>query len=153
MRLGAVLAVRACSNGLPIEDLVLWEPVVLGSVYLDELDRAHDLSLLAQRYPQDNRRAPEELLGYRMTPELRDSIREIDLTEENSWRPRRLLVVSAQQRLHDRLLIEVGRKNGVDVGLQVVDDHMLYPGGEPGFILVAHNIPHAITAFLARRRV
>lgn len=151
MRLGAPLAARACSRGLRLEDMVFWEPVVSGRKYLSELDRAQELSLLWQRFPESNIRKADELLGYPMSPHLRSSISEIDLLVEDLGSPRRLLLVSAREHDHDSLLCKRVRGKGVESDHQVVPDPVLNNGGAPGFILVAHNIPNAITAYLARR--
>lgn len=151
MRLGAPLAARACSRGLRLDDMVFWEPVVSGKKYLSELETAQELSLLWQRFPENNTRTPDELLGYPMPSHLRSSISEIDLLAEDVGSPRRFLVVSSREHESDSLLCRRVHAKGVDSAHQVVADPVLNDGGAPGFILVAHNIPNAITAFLARR--
>src|SRR4051812_17515845 len=71
MRLGAPIAARASRRGLRLEDMVFWEPVVSGKNYLTELERAQELSLLWQRFPESNTRSADELLGYPMPSDLR----------------------------------------------------------------------------------
>jgi len=41
LRLGALLALRACSRGLAATDLILWDPVVDGAKLLDEMRDLH----------------------------------------------------------------------------------------------------------------
>lgn len=151
MRLGSVLAARACARGMAVEDLVLWEPVTNGKAYLAQLESAQALYLSLVRPPEDNTRTPQELLGYPMTPAMRDSLLQIDLFAEKSGSPRRVLAVSAEERAADNELVERYRKDRISATRQVVEDFKLYPGGAPGFILVAHNIPQAITSWLARK--
>jgi pimeloyl-ACP methyl ester carboxylesterase len=151
MRLGAPLAARACSRGLRLDDMVFWEPVVSGKNYLSELERAQELSLLWQRFPENNARSADELLGYPMPSHVRSSISEIDLLTEDLGSPRRLLVVSAREHDSDSLLCQRVRAKGVESVHEVIPDPVLNDGGAPGFILVAHNIPNTIAAYLARR--
>jgi uncharacterized protein len=151
MRLGAALAARACAGGLAVEDLVLWEPVTSGKAYLTQLESAQATYLSLIRPPQDNRRGPHELLGYPMSPAMRDALSNINLLEERVGSPARVLLVSGQDNPTDKALEERYARSEIEATRRVVEDFTLYPGGIPGFILVAHNIPVAIASWLARK--
>jgi pimeloyl-ACP methyl ester carboxylesterase len=151
MRLGAALAARACAAGLALEDLVLWEPIVSGRAYVAQLESAQATYLSLIRPPQDNKREPHELLGYPMSPAMRDAVSNIDLLEERVGAPGRVLLVSGHDDPIDGALADRYTRSGTTVTRRVVEDFMLYPGGVPGFILVAHNIPVAIASWLARK--
>lgn len=90
LRLGALLAARASASvppGSAPEALVLWEPVVDGAAYLDELARADRearlgaCSLDAARYARlaarPVPRVPDEALGFALPPALRDALLEV----------------------------------------------------------------------------
>jgi hypothetical protein len=86
-----------------------------------------------------------------MPSRLRKSISDINLLEEGLGKPRRFMVVSARAHDRDTALCERFTLDGGNAVHRVVPDPVLNDGGAPGFILVAHNIPIAITAFLARK--
>jgi alpha-beta hydrolase superfamily lysophospholipase len=88
MRLGAAVALRASAKLPFARRVLLWNPIVTGRAYLEELeqmDRALRLQLLHALH------APErELGGYRFPDAARDSIARVDLREERAARPRRV---------------------------------------------------------------
>lgn len=76
-RMGALLA---ATSGVRFESLALWEPVVLGARYMDEL------IAVQRRYLEQNPRPawtletrPEELLGFPLPRSLEAAIRALDL--------------------------------------------------------------------------
>jgi pimeloyl-ACP methyl ester carboxylesterase len=81
LRLGATLAALAASRDPDIDRLVLWDPVVNGAEYLDELAGSN------QEFMQDRERPrgwvaadpPDELLGTPVTSAMRASIARADL--------------------------------------------------------------------------
>jgi uncharacterized protein len=88
LRLGATVAVRAAAElTAPLSRLVLWEPVIDGPRYLDELARAHSFAMeeaFGARclIDQDLRallaaEAPNEALGFPITSTLRAEIEAI----------------------------------------------------------------------------
>lgn len=81
MRYGAALAYLAASRGLPLRDLFLWEPVVYGSTYLDELKRSDATQNVLFMHTEKLRRQREELVGYPCPSALRSSIAALDLTQ------------------------------------------------------------------------
>jgi len=82
-RMGAVLAWRASQSASPKpRDLVLWDPVVRGAGYLEELrasERAFASRLL---YFPHFETPPRELGGYPLPAALRHATEAIDLTKE-----------------------------------------------------------------------
>lgn len=80
MRLGAVIAARACARGLRPHHVVMWDPIATGAPYMAELDRLHrarKLHLLHGARPDDG-----ELLGYRISRAHRRELEAIDLARE-----------------------------------------------------------------------
>jgi alpha-beta hydrolase superfamily lysophospholipase len=104
LRLGAALAARASAGRADIDRLVLWDPVVLGRSYLEELHAA------AGQGARTNGSAPGTfgVLGFPLVPALRAELAEVDLLEHDRLRARSVeIVVSSERddyhRLRDRL--------------------------------------------------
>lgn len=79
LRLGASIAALACSRSKPVaaDTLLLWDPVVRGTTWLEVAGRAHQWHLEQYRFkPLPD---PDSLLGYPLPPALRDEIAALDL--------------------------------------------------------------------------
>ncbi|MGH9322236.1 MAG: serine aminopeptidase domain-containing protein [Vicinamibacteria bacterium] len=115
LRLGAALAFLAASSGRarPFRRLVLWDPIVSGSRYLEELDslqeewsRAHPA--VASKAPADG---AEENLGFPLTPALRDTITGIDLRKIEKVPAESVLVMTSKEDADaDELAETLGRR-------------------------------------------
>ncbi|RKG57530.1 alpha/beta fold hydrolase [Corallococcus sp. AB011P] len=106
LRLGAALAVRAAMEGLSTAALVLWEPLVEGEAWLQELEllqARRDTRTLYPR-PESPLEVREELLGFPFPRALHDDILALDLAALPAWPSTRThLVVSAQKPEYQRL--------------------------------------------------
>ena len=103
-RLGATLAAQ---TKLRVHDLVLWDPVISGKLYLAELRERHERQLAHNlQTPRLPRRGPVcELLGHALPPALQEELESMELLWPLPATPARLLVVVAQRREeHARLL-------------------------------------------------
>ena len=153
MRLGAVLANRAVANGLRIRDLVLWDPVVDGRSYVAELDAVEVTRLNRLQYPEPDEPVPGELMGLSFLPAMRERTAAVNFLSEPLGAVDRVLVVNSevdagQQALHERFTAQ-----GIQSTLRIVEDPKLYRGQDhPSDSLLSHNIPAAITAYVARSR-
>jgi acyl transferase domain-containing protein len=97
LRLGAALAAEACAGGLYLKNLVLWDLVVSGKKYMDELAKMHKryYSFLKQ---QKTESAPDELLGFPFPNDMRASIEEVDLFLLPQLRAERIALVVTEER-------------------------------------------------------
>lgn len=104
LRLGAALAALASETLRPLR-LVLWDPVVAGKPYLDEIGALHRELLASRTYFARPRAdaAPDELLGFRCPRALRASIATIDLPRCLAHAERIHLVVSERRDVYERL--------------------------------------------------
>jgi hypothetical protein len=85
VRLGGLLAAGMSLEGVVARDLVLWDPVVNGADYLDELRRLHRLCVadtLRFRRPQSHRVTDGEFVGFRFPDRLQQSITGLRLQAE-----------------------------------------------------------------------
>lgn len=123
LRLGATLAWEAAAS-LPIDTLVLWDPVVRGRAYLEELRRLEggQRRLKPWARPASAPAQNQELLGFAVTPRLLAEIAELDLTVAPvpAVRHFRLLTSAMRpeyQQLHERL-----QAAGANAKRQACDD-------------------------------
>jgi pimeloyl-ACP methyl ester carboxylesterase len=150
MRLGGALA-AAASARTRVRDLVLWDLVVAGRDYVGELDAVQRAWLRGLHFPQDDRREPDELLGYPFPHALRAETAAIDLLQTRPG-ARRALVVTAEggAATYDALCEHVTAAGVPCRFARVAGDPTLYDGPEPiGDTLLAHQVPATIVEFLA----
>ena len=109
LRLGALLAASAAIDSA--HELVLWDPVVRGGEYLQELRDASPRLLaragLSSPDPALDAAGNEQLLGFPYSPRLREGIEQLDLAEVELVAARVVLIESAgktgRSALHVRL--------------------------------------------------
>lgn len=97
LRLGASLALLAAPQTADLAGMVLWEPVVHGRAYLDELRAQHEAALLRFfALPQDHRATayPGELLGFALGEAMRTTIERVDLLAAPPPRSRPTLLIA-----------------------------------------------------------
>jgi len=94
LRLGASVALKAAARGQPKPTaLVLWDPVVSGRDYLDELRAGHEAAVKAQTGLAPKMTDPiGEALGFAVSPKLAAELAELDLRREIA-RPARTVSV------------------------------------------------------------
>ncbi len=151
LRLGALVAALAAEGRDDVADLVLWDPVVEGRLYLEQLRKAQHVH--AGEDPGDlTRLAPDAvagILGFPITGALAAELTAADLTAVGLPALRRVLSVVAEEREEyarcDRALAE----RGLDVRSECL------PAGGSwaevdnfGSALIPHQIVQAIVAFL-----
>jgi pimeloyl-ACP methyl ester carboxylesterase len=98
-RLGGALAALAVANGLKVEDLVLWDPVVDGRDYVTDLEfRDRQQNLLLIHATSRFLRGKDEILGFPFTPVLRSALGKLDLRKLSTAAARRVVVMATEQR-------------------------------------------------------
>ncbi|MET0341936.1 MAG: hypothetical protein ABW252_13100 [Polyangiales bacterium] len=147
-RLGAALA--ASARDLPLHDLVLWEPVVRGARYVDEL-RQIQASELAEdlRPPFRVEDAPRELLGFPFPEPLERELRALDLTALPAPRASRVAVMVSNDAPAFRELAQVLAQRGLSAVYRHVPDEGARSEADLGAALLASNMLDAIVALLA----
>jgi pimeloyl-ACP methyl ester carboxylesterase len=120
MRLGATLAALACAEGLAVDRLVLWEPVVSGPRYIGELEALHarDALRLLHRTPAHL----EELVGFPFSPALRASIRRIELLTKPPRNAGRVIIVASAERSDHRELHSALERIGASAAYECVPE-------------------------------
>jgi len=106
LRLGATLAALLAARNGDVERLVLWEPVMNGEEYLAELAKRHRDFFDGRPKPRGlvESSPPDELLGFPVSPSLRESIGRLDLLRlTRAPAPRILLLSSVSEAAHPLL--------------------------------------------------
>ncbi len=134
LRLGAPLAVRALSMkklDCTVASLVLWDPVLDGGEFLQNAVNMNDQLLNDMgRFPWIRRselklpprQSGEELIGYSFPPEIRRSLRGLDLRRIDPWPAvkKTVILLSEARPEVESLASDLNRK-GVTAHVQVVD--------------------------------
>jgi uncharacterized protein len=97
LRLGATLAAL---TSLSVSNLVLWEPVVNGKKYLDELSQIHTRKFSNLLYPPSPpvRGRGGELLGFALPPKMEADIERLDLLGGISCRADQVVLMVSEER-------------------------------------------------------
>ena len=130
MRLGAALAALACAGekvaAALADRLVIWDPVVTGRQYIEELeafDSKENLRLLHDASDgRGARDARDELVGFPFPLSLRASIEGIDLRTKPPRGARRMAIVGSSARSDHAELYGVLVRMGVDVTYDCVPE-------------------------------
>jgi pimeloyl-ACP methyl ester carboxylesterase len=120
MRLGATLLAMASAEGLALADAVLWDPVVRGAQYLDELQeiQQRNLALRHERgTPRDG-----EVLGFVLTARERARLEQLDLLAAPRMHAREVLVACSRDSADARALADRLASSGVRARYDVVPD-------------------------------
>lgn len=156
LRLGAALALLTAET-VAVERLVLWDPVVRGAAFLDELEALHRASLADRDRFQAPRTAtaPEDeelLLGFRFPHALRRDLQGLDLLGRSIPAAEIALLVSEEAPLYARLhaFLDGG---GARVGYHVVPpSHTWDRLDRVESVLMPYPMLKAIVATLAEPR-
>lgn len=96
-RLGAALAAHASTSALPgVRQLLLWQPVVQGSAYLDELRRAHEQTLRSLPASAHSSPFESEVIGFGISPTLLKQIGGIAPSVYDTVRAERVVLLGNQ---------------------------------------------------------
>jgi uncharacterized protein len=150
-RLGASLA---ASVPMAMETLVLWDPVVNGTTYLEELRATHTRQFSGLLFPPPLP-APGvdgDILGNLMPGAMEAELRAIDLLAHGSDRPAHIaLVVSEQRPEYAQLLAQLSQRASggptVDYCPVVVESQ----ANQQEAMLVSGSVLQTLTSVLARR--
>jgi len=122
LRAGAALA--ATTVGLETTSFVLWDPILSGQEYLYQLQDLHQRKL--DTYNRNRRRpvkdTPEELLGFQISPAMRASIEQLDVTNEFSIKADRIGVFHSSAANGSESLLATLEKDHSEFSAEVIED-------------------------------
>lgn len=122
MRLGAALAMQACTAGLKVRRLILWEPIVRGPAYVKELELRDQWWNLALLHAEVARGRRDELVGLPFTPSVRNALDKLDLTKIAAPHAEKAAVLTGNPQLEHEALQRMLESAGVPTSLKQVSD-------------------------------
>lgn len=103
LRFGAALAATAPVKSHRVRKLILWDPVVSGSLYLKSLRDLHKSLLERLKWLHKNREQHqlyrmEELIGFRYSDRMIEDINSINLLEKTEFSAEEIFLFVSEQR-------------------------------------------------------
>jgi len=125
LRLGATLAATAPVQKHRVRKLVLWDPVVSGSLYVDSLREMHRslldrLKRLHKNRKQQQSHEMEELIGFRCSDRMIADINSINLLEITEFSAAEIFLFVSEQREEYEQLREHLQSLGLLKGYQYI---------------------------------
>lgn len=122
LRVGATLAAEVAAGRKDVDALVLWDPVVTGQAYLEEMRAAHRAFVYERtRYSTFMPTDAPNLCGYPLPPRVEAQLSALDLPALASRLPQDMLfVLSRNAAAYDEALAAFGAHDRVAV--EYVDD-------------------------------
>lgn len=152
LRLGGALAMIGGSRRSDIDGLVLWDPVVSGRAYVEELQLLHR-EMLRRAHVQPKPPADEqhlEILGFPLTKDLRADLEGIDLLTSQQKPANHLLLIESQEKIHQGRLLEHLQRWDARVAYRHLPCPQFWIWQEDlGEALVPHHVLQAVVAWLA----
>jgi pimeloyl-ACP methyl ester carboxylesterase len=155
LRLGGTLAMMAGAGRRDLAAMVLWDPVISGPRYVDELLASHR-DMLRHAHVKTERKligeAPTEILGFPLSEALRSELEQLDLLSMRSGPASPVLLIGThptmrQERLEDHL----GRI-GAQARLLELPNPKLWVWIEDfGQVLVPHQLLQSIVSWVSER--
>jgi pimeloyl-ACP methyl ester carboxylesterase len=146
VRLGAAIAMHAAAAEPALENLVLWDPVVDGALYLDGLESMHDEFVNdVNRFPKTGTGArhtgDDELVGMVWSSAMRQSIRGIDLAAMAKTNVRGVSIIASEDRDEFRRLRDSLGARGTECHYRVVNERIAWETlSELGVVLMPHAL-------------
>jgi exosortase A-associated hydrolase 2 len=129
LRLGASLALTAGAGRTEVTNLVLWEPIVDGKVYLKELTTQHQQIVwhfFAQPKNGTVTKEPAELLGLPLTNTLKADLENLNLLTALPRVPRNILIVESDVAPATESLKEHLQNSGSQVTYRPTTDFKIW---------------------------
>lgn len=100
LRLGASFALQACSLQDKVNRLILWDPIITGSNYIDELKQADAAVESHVDHSNDTNQEGSTFgaLGFPLTSKLHGDLQSIDLTKLRNINAKKISIVVSSQK-------------------------------------------------------
>lgn len=145
-RLGALLSAQAASDGLALDTLVLWEPVVSVANWIARVQQLEEEVHRRELHfppPFD----PSDVYGFRLPPALLEAWRALDFAWISPWKARTEIVV-AEDNAHFARLHRTWEKSGQSATWH----HVGGPASGATGALLGNEALDRIVALLGERR-
>jgi pimeloyl-ACP methyl ester carboxylesterase len=151
LRLGGSLSMIAGAEQGDVDGMVLWDPVVSGRDYLEELGTLHRRMLLcAHVKPRRDRpgKASQEILGFPLTDSMRSDLEFLDLLNVQQRPANNMLLIESNPRTGIQQLGDHLRNRNVDPAVKHFPDPRLWVWEEAvGRVLVPSRILQSLVSW------
>jgi uncharacterized protein len=137
LRLGASLAALASSRAEPAPQLlVLWDPVLSGALYLQELAQAHAAELKAlhgnphKRYNADEADGVSQALGFALGPALREPLCNLNVDAFATTRADKVQFITGPNAQDTAALAQTLLGRGAAVSTLSIQTHIVWASDE-----------------------
>jgi pimeloyl-ACP methyl ester carboxylesterase len=121
LRLGATASVLAAAGRNDVESLVLWEPIINGSKYIEDLYALHSKwvheNLPSNRYLSLSDRNLE-IIGIPFFERLRSGLEKIDLTKLQKHLAKNILIIENNKHINEEPFRAILKELGVNIQCQ-----------------------------------
>ena len=151
LRLGASIALLGAQHS-PVAALVLWDPVVKGSAYLESITALNEQLLRFRPRPGKQRRPdwPKDIIGFPLSRELYEGIAHVDLLSVRNRPADNIFIVDTEESSHCVGLKEVLERSGSSVALERVKAPPIWIPTVNGGLQVPMNVLQSVSAWLDR---
>jgi pimeloyl-ACP methyl ester carboxylesterase len=154
LRLGAALAALYGAQNRVVENLVLWDPVIDGEFYIQEISAMHEdwLGDLLPRPPANILQSGErEILGFPFPAKMRDSITAINLLHLEQKPARGALIIENERQAENERLKAHLETIGVCCSRETIPDSRVWRKGEAlNSVLMPNQTLQAIIHWLEK---
>lgn len=152
LRLGATLAALAGATRSKLRSIVLWEPALRGREYVEELVVLHDewLEGEGERPVRNNSElSGGEVLGFPLTPSMRQQLAPVDLAALPGPPAERILVVEQQAGMRSRRLLDSLNRFGVGAEHRCILESRFWRKGELASSQVPLGVVQSIVSWMS----
>ena len=155
LRLGGTLVTMAGAGRRDLAAMVLWDPVISGPRYVDELLALHR-DMLRYAHVETERKllgeAPTEILGFPLTEALRSELEQLDLLSMPSSAVSPVMLIETHPTMSQERLKQYLGSRGAQVSSLEQPDPKLWVWIEDfSQVLVPHQLLQSIVSWVSER--
>jgi exosortase A-associated hydrolase 2 len=155
LRLGATLGLLVAGERNDVESLVLWEPVVEGKAYIEELMTEQEGWMEKGEFSEAAITKLEdgtvEIIGFALTSQMRLGIESIDLLSLEKVTAKRLLIIRSPEKAGDQSLLKRLKELGASPNYSdLATPRVWLESQESDRIVVPNELLESIVLWLTR---
>jgi len=156
LRLGSTLAALTARERGDVESLLLWEPILDGKGYIEELRSLHKAWLRDQLFPElrttDQKKEPAEIIGFPLTERIQRSLESIQLSSLDRITAKHVLILRSRKVKSDLPLLESLRASGTTADyLEVATSDLWLQSDALDRVVVPNEVLGAMTTWMSEK--
>jgi alpha-beta hydrolase superfamily lysophospholipase len=152
LRLGGSLAILAGAQRGDVEGLVLWDPVISGKTYVEQLTQLHRETLQRANTPPPSalmKERPTEILGFPLTDSLFTDLIKLDLSAIRQKPANNVLVIKSDPDADEGRFTEHVKSMAAQMEYQHLPGPQLWME-DVNKVLVPNQILNSVVAWISR---